>query len=197
MGKNYIPARGADFGRRFSFLYRYVSQKCAGQPPEWGHIPPAGLTKLGEARAAGKTACGAAIGLHTRVETEAENEAGTAAEGVVRLFVNRYLRCPPVTNAGRAATGVPNHDPIHTPMPKPEAQPEADVAYLRVHVVELNHIRTVGAGKDDPRGGYGVRVFWGVLGPTAERDKFRLAAPQRADSFRKGSGSSGDKQWRQ
>ncbi|MDR2738700.1 MAG: hypothetical protein LBB68_02575 [Treponema sp.] len=34
MGKNYIPARDADFDRWFSFLYQYVSQKCAGSPPD-------------------------------------------------------------------------------------------------------------------------------------------------------------------
>jgi hypothetical protein len=44
-------------------------------------------------------------------------------------------------------------------------------------MVELNHIRTVGAGEDDPRSDYGVRIFWGILGPAAEHDKFRLAAP--------------------
>jgi hypothetical protein len=57
---------------------------------------------------------------------------------------------------------------------RPAAQPEADIGYPGAGMVELNNIRAAGAGEDDPRG---VRVFWGVLGPATERDKFRLAAP--------------------
>jgi hypothetical protein len=177
MGKNYIPARDADFDHWFSFLYQYVSQKCAGGTPEWTHIPQAALTKLGEVHAAWTTAYGATAGPHTPVETEVKNEARTAAVAAIRPFVNQYLRYPPVTNADRAAIGIPNPDPSRTPVPKPEAQPEADVAYPGVHMVELNNIRTVGAGEDDSRSDYGVRVFWGVLGPAAEHDKFRLSEP--------------------
>jgi hypothetical protein len=177
MSKDYIPARDADFDRWFSFLYQYVSKKCAGNPPEWTHIPQAALTKLGEVHAAWKTAYGATIGPHTPVETEAKNNAKTAAKAVIRSFVNQYLRYPPVTNEDRKAMGIPNWDTVPTPIPKPEAQPEADISYPGVHMVELNHIRTVGAAKDDPRSDYGVRIFWGILGPATEHDKFRLSEP--------------------
>jgi hypothetical protein len=175
MSKNYIPSRDADFDRWFSFLYQYVFRKCAGNPPEWTHIPQAALTRLGDVHAAWKTAYGVTIGPHTKVETKTKNDART--EAVVRPFVNQYMRYPPVTNADRAAVGIPNHDTIPTPVSKPEAQPEADITYPEVHMVELNHIRTAGAGEDDPRSDYGVRIFWGILGPATERDKFRLATP--------------------
>jgi hypothetical protein len=177
MKKDYIPSRDADFDRWISFLYQYVSQKCAGSPPAWTHIPQAARGTLGEAHAAWKTAYGATIGPHTKVETEAKNIAKTVAKAVVRPFVNQYLRYPPVTGEDRTAMEIPNRDAHHTPIPKPEAQPEADVSYPGVHMVELNHIRTVGAGEDDPRSDYGVRIFWGILGPAAEHDKFRLASP--------------------
>jgi hypothetical protein len=177
MSKSYIPARDADFDRWFSFLYQYVSQKCAGQTPAWTHIPQAALGVLGEQHAAWKTAYGATSGPHTPVETEAKNNAKKAAKAVIRPFVNQYLRYGPVTDEDRKAMGIPNRDKIHTPVPRPDAQPEADVAYPGVHRIELTNIRTVGAGKDDPRSEYGVRIFWGILGPPSPQDKFRITAP--------------------
>jgi hypothetical protein len=83
MGRNYIPSRDADFDRRFSFLYRYVSKKCAGTSPERAHIPQAALTKLGEVHAAWKTAY--TIGPHTKVDTGAKNDARKAALLASRL----------------------------------------------------------------------------------------------------------------
>ncbi|MDR2743545.1 MAG: hypothetical protein LBB98_15550 [Treponema sp.] len=177
MSKNYIPGADAAFDRWFSFMYQYVSQKCAGQQPAWTHIPPAALSKLGEVHAAWKDAYGATIGPHTPVETEAKNEAKKAAEGAARPFVNQYLRYPPVTNEDRTAMEIPIRDTTHTPVPRPDMQAEADVAYPGVHRIELTNIRTVGSGKDDSRSEFGVRIFWGILGPATEHDKFRISAP--------------------
>jgi hypothetical protein len=177
MAKSYIPAADAAFDRWFSFMYQYTSQKCAGQTPAWTHIPQAALGVLAELLAGWKTAYGATIGPHTPVETLAKNNAKKAAEKAIRPFVNQYLRYPPVTDEDREAMGIPNRDSTYTPVPKPEAQPEADVAYPGVHRIMLNNIRTVGAEKDDPRSEYGVRIFWGILGPPTEQGKFRISAP--------------------
>jgi hypothetical protein len=64
-------------------------------------------------------------------------------------------------------------DTIPTTIPRPES----DVIYPGVHLIELTHIRAVKTGGEDPCGDYGVRIFWGILGPPAPHDKFRLAAP--------------------
>jgi hypothetical protein len=152
MNKDAIPSQDADFDHRFSFLYRYGSQKCAGSPPVWTQIPQAAaLGTLEELHIAWRTAYTPTIGPRTPVDTVAKNNAKKAAKGALRPFVNRYLRCPPVT----------------------------DIAYPGVHLVELYHIRIVGAGKDDPRSDYGVRVFRGILSPAAKHDTFRLADNNR------------------
>jgi hypothetical protein len=177
MGKSYIPGGDGDFDRWFSYLYQYVSQKCAGQTPEWTHIPQAALGVVAALHAAWKTAYGATIGPHTPVETEAKNNAKKAADKGIRPFVNQYLRYAPVTDEDRKAMGVPIRDTTHTPVPKPDAQAEADVAYPGVHRIRLNNIRAVGSGKDDPRSEFGVRIFWGILGAPSPQDKFRISAP--------------------
>jgi hypothetical protein len=88
MSTDYLNKKDADFDIWFSFMYQYVSQKCAGQPPAWTHIPQAALNTLGELHTAWKTAYGAVIGPHTKVDTEAKNDAKKAAKKVIRPFVN-------------------------------------------------------------------------------------------------------------
>ncbi|MDR1507047.1 MAG: hypothetical protein LBI67_08080 [Treponema sp.] len=45
MSNDYIPGNDAAFNW-FKFLNQYVAAKCAGQSPEWTHIPEAARTEL-------------------------------------------------------------------------------------------------------------------------------------------------------
>jgi hypothetical protein len=117
---DYIPNKDADFDTWFSFMYQYVSQKCAGSPPAWNHIPQAALGTLGDLYAAWKTAYSGVIGPHTKVDTEAKNNTKKAGKGGIRPFVNQYLRFFPVTNEDRIAIGVCNPDRHPTPAKPPE-----------------------------------------------------------------------------
>ncbi|MDR1588482.1 MAG: hypothetical protein LBS57_13595 [Treponema sp.] len=175
---DYIPSNDAEFDRFYKFMCQYVNAKCnPPDAPQWGFIPDTARTALNDGYTAWQAAYAATLGPHTPVDTEAKNNAKKAAKAVIRPFVNQYLRFPPVLNEDRTAMGIPNRDTIPTPVPRPTVQPEADVAYPGVHLIELNHIRTVGAGKDDSRSEFGVRIFWGIMGPPSLLDKFRLTAP--------------------
>jgi hypothetical protein len=83
MAKDYIPARDKDFNDWFKFLNQYVAQKSGGSTPARTHIPQAARTTLADAYAAWYTAYAATIGPHTPVDTEAENNAKTAAKAAV------------------------------------------------------------------------------------------------------------------
>jgi hypothetical protein len=145
MAKDYIPARDKDFNDWFKFLNQYVAQKSGGSTPAWTHIPQAARTALADAYAAWYTAYTNTIGPHTPVDTEAKNDAKTAAKAAIRPFVNQYLRYPLVTNEDRTAMSIPNKDIIPTPIPPPEARAEADITFPGVHLVELTNIRPVGS----------------------------------------------------
>ncbi|MDR2739473.1 MAG: hypothetical protein LBB68_06550 [Treponema sp.] len=138
---DYIPDKDADFDTWFSFLYQYVSQKCAGPAPAWTHIPQAALGVLAELHAGWKTAYSGVIGPHTKVDTEAKNNAKKAAKGGIRPFVNQYLRFFPVTNKDRTAMGVPNHDEHPTPVPVPEDVPETEAAMPLPRVLQFRFRR--------------------------------------------------------
>jgi hypothetical protein len=117
------------------------------------------------------------LGPHTPVDTLARNEAQKAAGAVIRLFVNRYMRFPPVTNEDRSATGISNHSGGRSPVGKPSAQAEADLVFPGIHLVELRKIHPAGGASPDPRSDYGVRIFYGVLGGGKARE--RITEPPR------------------
>jgi hypothetical protein len=52
------------------------------------------------------------------------------------------------------------------------------VVYPGPHLLELVKIRRVsGIGNGPPDAGYGVRIFWGIMGDPAEAGKFRISVP--------------------
>jgi hypothetical protein len=174
---DYIPNNDAEFDDFFKFMNRYVAEKCDGENPPWTHIPASARQAMVAADTAWSGAYDKTKGPHTPVDTEAKNDAKSAAKAVIRPFVNQYLRFPPVTNEDRTAMGVPNRDNIPTPVPKPAAQPEADLVFPGIHLVELHKIRPVTGSTSDPRSDYGVRIHYGIL--DAATVKGRIAAPPR------------------
>jgi hypothetical protein len=168
---DYIPSKDADFDIWFSGMYQYVSQKCAGQPPAWNHIPPAALTNLGELHTAWKTAYGATFGPHTKVETEAKNHAKDAAVAALRPFVNQYLRYPPVTDEDRTAMGIPNRKSSHSPVQVPVTSPRlrVDTGTRRRIIVYYQDETSTRRGK--PKGVHGIEIRWAILDHYPVSDK--------------------------
>jgi hypothetical protein len=189
----YIPAKDAEFDDWLAFLVEYVGSKRGGPTPAWTHIPDAAYTALSDAYNAWYTAYLKMREPHTKVDTEAKNNAKAAAKAVVRPFVNQYLRFPPVTNEDRTAMGIPNRDVTPTPIPPPEDQAEALVSFPGIHLIELKIQPVPAPASSANKSDYGVRIYYGVMGtvefgqspnslgasPSAKlpaADKFRLAA---------------------
>jgi hypothetical protein len=59
-------------------------------------------------------------------------------------------------------------------------QPKADVIYCGIHILELVNIRRLTGGTDDLHKGWGVRIYWGIMGEPTEKDRFRFFTPPRS-----------------
>jgi hypothetical protein len=177
--KPWIPGGDAEFD---VFLNKYcfvVSQKTLGESPQWTHIPQARVTELLGVAAAWHAAYVKLMGAHISADVLAKTQARKDATKILEEFNNQYiLYAREVTDAQRLEVGAHVHDTTRTPTPTPTCQPEADVVYPGPHLLELAKIRRVpGIGDDPPEADYGVRIFWGIMGDSTERDKFRIAAP--------------------
>jgi hypothetical protein len=157
---DYLSMPEADFDRFFSFLIRYVKEKCAGSPPVWPHVPQAARADLVDAQVVWSMAFAKTAGPHTPVDTETKDDAKKAAKKVIRAFANQYLRYPPVTDEDRTAMGIPNRDPHPTPVPAPEDIPEAVVSTPLPRVLRFG-FRRLGAKRwGKPKGVHGMETAW-------------------------------------
>ncbi|MDR2080155.1 MAG: hypothetical protein LBP74_10600 [Treponema sp.] len=174
MASDYLSKKDGDFDTWFSFMYQYVSQKCAGSPPAWNHIPQAALMNLAELHTAWKTAYGAVSGPHTKVDTEAKNDAKKAAIAAIRPFVNQYLRYPPVTDEDRTAMGIHNRKTTHSPVVVPDTSPrlQIDTGTRRRIIIYYRDETSTRRGK--PKGVHGIEVKWAILDhyPESEKELF-------------------------
>jgi hypothetical protein len=176
MAGDYIPHKDTAFEAWCNNLVNYVLTRVLASPPIWAHIPKSEAEALSASYTTWHTACLAAQMPHTPVDTEAKNNAKKAAVKAVRLFVNRYLRYPPVTDEDRTAMGIPNCDTKKPPVPAPAAQAEADIVFPGIHFLELVNIcKAVGVISDDPRSYHGVSVHFGIL--DAGNSEWRITAP--------------------
>jgi hypothetical protein len=175
---DFIPAKDADFDVFFKQYVQYVNAKCAGNSPEWAHIPVDRREELDAAYTDWHMAWSKLKAPHSPGDVQAKSEARERDEKILRDFNNQYiLYAREVTNAERREIGAHVHDTVRTSVPRPTAQPEADVVYPGRHLLELVDIRRVPGIGEDPRTEYGIRIFWGIIGEPTEADKFRIAAP--------------------
>ena len=150
---DYIPRKDREFDTFFNTLRQYVNTKCnPPDAPQWGFIPSDRLVELNEAYTDWHATYLPTISPHTPVQTEAKNDAKTAAINVIRPFVNQYLRFPPVTNEDRTTMAIPNKDTTPTPIPPPVDQAEADIGYPGIHLIELK-IRAIPASTSGANNG--------------------------------------------
>jgi hypothetical protein len=179
MGNDWIPSGDVEFDAFFKHYIQVVGTKTSGATPVWTHIPAARVTELGNIYSDWFTAWGKLKQPHTSADILAKDEAKERGKTILREFNNQYvLYAREVSNAERVEIGAHVHDTTPTTVPKPTCQPEADIIYPGKHLLELVNIRRVpGIGNDPPKADFGVRIFWGVMGESTEKDKFRIAAP--------------------
>jgi hypothetical protein len=178
-GKDWIPRPDPEFDAFFKKYCQMVSQNTSGSSPVWSHIPADRVTELNTAYADWYTAWSKLKQAHTSGDVEAKDEAREEGQDILRAFNSQYiLYAREVTDAQRRDIGCPVHSTSRTPIPRPYAQAEADIVYLGRHLLALAKIRAVAGTMSDEEAAaeFGVRIFWGILGPATGKDKFRLTA---------------------
>ena len=158
MEKDYIPSRDADFDTWFNNLVEYVLARVMTGTPVWPHIPTAEAEALANAYTAWHTVYEVTLKPCTPQEKAEKRRARGAAEKDARLFVNRYLRYPPVTDEDRDNMGVPNRDTHPTPVPPPEDVPEVAVSTPLPRVLRFRRLGAKRWGK--PEGVHGMELVW-------------------------------------
>ncbi|MDR1421229.1 MAG: hypothetical protein LBI86_12720 [Treponema sp.] len=171
MAKDYIPDNDAKFNNWYKFMNQYVNAKCAGQSPEWTHIPQDALAVQQAAYAAWYNAYSVTLSPHTPVDTEAKNDAKKAAKAVIRPFVNQYLRFPPVTDEDRTAMGIPNKDIKPTPVPKPEDIPEVEAQTPSPRTLSFRFRRVNMKRWGKPDDVHGMELVWLISDTPPEKVK--------------------------
>jgi hypothetical protein len=178
MGTNYIPGNDTDYTVFFSNLERYVDTQTHGSSPPWTHIPQADLDELTATLNTWKNAYNPILSPHSPEITREKNRVRKSSERYLRLFVNRFLRYVPVTDADRDKMRIPNRRLGSTPIPPPDLPVECDVIPVAGHLVDLKiHPLPVEYRETHQNSNHGVRIYWGVLGKAVAADKFRLSAP--------------------
>jgi len=138
-------------------------------------IPTAEVTILNTKIAKAQELLDAALSTNrTKVITAKCNMVFDSLADYMRLLKKRRFFMPPLTQADLIALDLTPPDTTPTPISVPTAQVEADLTFPGIHLVELKKIRPVGGIEPDSKSDYGVRIYWGIMGPATASDKFRL-----------------------
>ena len=159
---NYVPVNAAQFNAFVSNIIRYIDLKTEGANPQWDNIPQERIEFLRDSYKLFELAFKTAVETPAHAQILARQEAQEETTGILREFVNQFLRFPPVTNVDRAEMGIPNHDTIRT---------DHKVVTEKVDfVINLSSIRELVVDfwvqglshKAKPAGYDGAVIIWGI-----------------------------------
>jgi hypothetical protein len=136
-GKDYVPARDADFDKFFKKITQVTASKTNGQSPPWYHIPPAVVTELTTSYGDWYTAYSATFNSPTSPVIREKNRVRKVEEKALRRFIQRYLKDEPVTDEERDEINIPNRDTTPTPIGKP---PEHVLLIIEPRHVREHHV---------------------------------------------------------
>ena len=178
--KDYIPRGFAHYNDWFKNLTQYVSAKCSGANPQWDHIPQEARDELDAAYIDWYTYYSLTVKPCTKAARTDRNLARKRSEKVVRQFVKRYLRFPPVTDADRVNMQINNYDTTSTTINDPLGQVSGELRFPGIHMIEVAKIMPVNGPSQDIRSDYGVKIFYGFTGKPTTIYPFRLSEPPQS-----------------
>jgi hypothetical protein len=176
MSTDWLPGPRAEI---LSMCGNWLSYMTEARRTAWG-VPEAEYTELGTLYSAAESILQKAMDKAERSHliTVQCREAFDVLTAKMRFVRDRRFKVPPLTPADWAALGFRERDNHNTPVSRPESQAEADLVFPGIHLVELQNIRPVAAAGDpNPRGGYGVRIYYGLSGPPTDTYRFRVNEP--------------------
>ena len=113
------------------------------------------------------------------VDVKAKNMAKEKLVKEIRVYVQGYVaRNPRVTEEDKVAVQLPVYDTTPTNIPPPTSPVEGILAFPATGLVEMRDIRPAGE-KTDAKAGYGVRIYYGIMGTPSETNRFRITERPR------------------
>jgi hypothetical protein len=121
--KKLIPGKDAEYDVFFKGVVDYTVLKTGGA--EWTHIPSAEVTKLKTAYEDWHDLYEVTLGIHTKVDTAAKNEARKKSQHVLQSFIRTWFRGFPdiVRPEDLTAMDIPVIDSTRTPIGEPKTVP--------------------------------------------------------------------------
>jgi hypothetical protein len=109
-----------------------------------------------------------------KIKDNAKKEAVAAIRGFADTSVRFNNKMDAAAKAGLGVR-LKSRNPGRVGVPW--RQLAADIVYYGIHLIELRNIRPVEGEEDEGarRAEWGARIFWGIMGESDVRDRFRLA----------------------
>ncbi|MDR1215288.1 MAG: hypothetical protein LBK25_01240, partial [Treponema sp.] len=137
-----------------------------GSAAEWKHIPAEKVEELDGACTAWHAAFVKMAEPHTSVETAEKNTARSAAERVLRKFIQRYLYNADdvITDADLESMELPLHDHVYTRHGRPEEHVELETRPHEAAEIRIDYRCMETDSRVKPQASYkGLVLYWKVL----------------------------------
>jgi len=161
MSSHYMPKSDKGFDEFFTNLINYVSEKTSGKNPDWAHIPQTDIADLNAHHVRWREAYEITLGKHNSEDIREKNRVRKISEGVLRSFINYFLRHKAVTDYDRDCMNITNRKGTRT-----QRFDVTETAAMILRIREISEIQALftvkGAGNKAKPTGYNGAVFaWG------------------------------------
>jgi hypothetical protein len=157
---SFIPSRDWAFNEYCKFLAQLASQRTAGSPPAWPHVPVPAVEHFSDTYAGWYTPYALTLKPHTPLDTLAKNTAKKVLKAEASSFINEYIRYSSKVSAedkaGLGIFAVQPPSPVPVPATVPVLEPRADNP--REVVIPCRDKGSARWGK--PKGVHGIEVCW-------------------------------------
>ena len=179
INRDYISVNDIQFLDRTKTLLSYATEKHE----TWGVLAPTGMISLLLDDYQAKLAKSKAPNSG-KVDVLVKNEAKGKLEKACRTYVQGFLaRNPNVSLEDRTMMSLPVYDTTPSSVPPPNAPVEGALSFPAPGLVEMRDIRA-SVDVADKRTGYGVRIYYGIMGEPSENDRFRISRqPKTGDDL--------------
>jgi hypothetical protein len=156
---DYIPRGAWEFKEFMAALVSHVRAKA----PQWGHIPAPAVAGLESSFVRFNKAYDDAAVARSPVLNAARRQTQAEAAKTARVFVNQYLRHPPVTDIDRVEMGVRNPDTVRTVHAQVHEEAEFEIRLRNIRELLIDFWVKGAAGKAKPNSHYGAVIVYAVL----------------------------------
>jgi hypothetical protein len=189
MNHDYLPNAAIEFRQWVERMIAFVLPHTTGATPSWAQISQAAMMDYMGMADDFFAIYQLALDVPTSANKQERKRVQKLLNHATRLFVNQYLRFPPVTDWDRTQMGIPNADTIATLVPVPETYPGLFNIVAKIGGVIIAHFRDSGIeiGQAIPTGYTGCLVNY-AIGPEKITDptllkevKLLTSSPARMD----------------